>query len=195
MSLCAIRLCALWQVLPGGRDRLVPGSDPEVYWLHPAVHEYCHEGTTQAVPGAGPGRLTQGQRVQPNCQGNVLWKVPAVKVTPTGQQTVVDMKDRLSIAALPVAPPQILLPIHILCSLFQFAVLMWLLTYVGALFNGLTLLILGENAPHPTPPHSVLSMDPFYTSGFYVTEVVFVGWEQLKIGHMQPITYLWMQIT
>lgn len=28
--------------------------------------------------------------------------------------------------------------------LFQFAVLMWLLTYVGALFNGLTLLILGE---------------------------------------------------
>lgn len=26
---------------------------------------------------------------------------------------------------------------------FQFAVLMWLLTYVGALFNGLTLLILG----------------------------------------------------
>lgn len=31
-------------------------------------------------------------------------------------------------------------------SLFvlQFAVLMWLLTYVGALFNGLTLLILGE---------------------------------------------------
>lgn len=27
---------------------------------------------------------------------------------------------------------------------FQFAVLMWLLTYVGALFNGLTLLILGE---------------------------------------------------
>lgn len=30
--------------------------------------------------------------------------------------------------------------------LFQFAVLMWLLTYVGALFNGLTLLILGEFA-------------------------------------------------
>lgn len=28
--------------------------------------------------------------------------------------------------------------------MFQFAVLMWLLTYVGALFNGLTLLILGE---------------------------------------------------
>lgn len=28
---------------------------------------------------------------------------------------------------------------------FQFAVLMWLLTYVGALFNGLTLLILGED--------------------------------------------------
>lgn len=26
----------------------------------------------------------------------------------------------------------------------QFAVLMWILTYVGALFNGLTLLILGE---------------------------------------------------
>lgn len=31
--------------------------------------------------------------------------------------------------------------------MFQFAVLMWLLTYVGALFNGLTLLILGEVAP------------------------------------------------
>lgn len=31
---------------------------------------------------------------------------------------------------------------------FQFAVLMWLLTYVGALFNGLTLLILGEIMPH-----------------------------------------------
>lgn len=31
--------------------------------------------------------------------------------------------------------------------LFQFAVLMWLLTYVGALFNGLTLLILGEVIP------------------------------------------------
>lgn len=30
---------------------------------------------------------------------------------------------------------------------FQFAVLMWLLTYVGALFNGLTLLILGEVIP------------------------------------------------
>lgn len=29
-------------------------------------------------------------------------------------------------------------------AVFQFAVLMWLLTYVGALFNGLTLLILGE---------------------------------------------------
>lgn len=29
-------------------------------------------------------------------------------------------------------------------NVFQFAVLMWLLTYVGALFNGLTLLILGE---------------------------------------------------
>lgn len=28
----------------------------------------------------------------------------------------------------------------------QFAVLMWILTYVGALFNGLTLLILGEEA-------------------------------------------------
>lgn len=28
--------------------------------------------------------------------------------------------------------------------LLQFAVLMWILTYVGALFNGLTLLILGE---------------------------------------------------
>lgn len=27
---------------------------------------------------------------------------------------------------------------------FQFAVLMWVFTYVGALFNGLTLLILGE---------------------------------------------------
>lgn len=26
----------------------------------------------------------------------------------------------------------------------QFAVLMWILTYVGALFNGLTLLILGK---------------------------------------------------
>lgn len=33
-----------------------------------------------------------------------------------------------------------------LCG-FQFAVLMWLLTYVGALFNGLTLLILGEVIP------------------------------------------------
>lgn len=33
---------------------------------------------------------------------------------------------------------------------FQFAVLMWLLTYVGALFNGLTLLILGEG-PHLAP--------------------------------------------
>lgn len=31
---------------------------------------------------------------------------------------------------------------------FQFAVLMWLLTYVGALFNGLTLLILGEIILH-----------------------------------------------
>lgn len=31
--------------------------------------------------------------------------------------------------------------------MFQFAVLMWLLTYVGALFNGLTLLILGEVIP------------------------------------------------
>lgn len=31
---------------------------------------------------------------------------------------------------------------------FQFAVLMWLLTYVGALFNGLTLLILGEITLH-----------------------------------------------
>ncbi len=28
---------------------------------------------------------------------------------------------------------------------FQFAVLMWILTYVGALFNGLTLLILGKS--------------------------------------------------
>lgn len=27
----------------------------------------------------------------------------------------------------------------------QFAVLMWILTYVGAFFNGLTLLILGES--------------------------------------------------
>lgn len=32
-----------------------------------------------------------------------------------------------------------------LCPLsLQFAALMWILTYVGALFNGLTLLILGE---------------------------------------------------
>lgn len=31
--------------------------------------------------------------------------------------------------------------------MLQFAVLMWLLTYVGALFNGLTLLILGEIIP------------------------------------------------
>lgn len=40
------------------------------------------------------------------------------------------------------------------CS-FQFAVLMWLLTYVGALFNGLTLLILGEITSHQsvTSPH------------------------------------------
>lgn len=28
----------------------------------------------------------------------------------------------------------------------QFAVVMWLLTYVGALFNGLTLLIMGKNS-------------------------------------------------
>lgn len=28
--------------------------------------------------------------------------------------------------------------------IFQFAVLMWLLTYVGALFNGLTLLLMGK---------------------------------------------------
>ncbi|KPP73981.1 reticulon-1-like [Scleropages formosus] len=33
----------------------------------------------------------------------------------------------------------------------KFAVLMWLLTYVGALFNGLTLLILGEELPTHTP--------------------------------------------
>ena len=32
----------------------------------------------------------------------------------------------------------------------QFAVLMWILTYVGAFFNGLTLLILGKIQPHPT---------------------------------------------
>lgn len=41
---------------------------------------------------------------------------------------------------------------------FQFAVLMWLLTYVGALFNGLTLLILGEIALHQSvksPCHHV----------------------------------------
>lgn len=31
-----------------------------------------------------------------------------------------------------------------LSSFLQFAVLMWILTYVGALFNGLTLLILGK---------------------------------------------------
>lgn len=35
-----------------------------------------------------------------------------------------------------------------LVCVFQFAVLMWLLTYVGALFNGLTLLILGEIISH-----------------------------------------------
>lgn len=34
-----------------------------------------------------------------------------------------------------------------LCSL-QFAVLMWILTYVGALFNGLTLLILCKEQSH-----------------------------------------------
>lgn len=28
--------------------------------------------------------------------------------------------------------------------ILQFAVLMWLLTYVGALFNGLTLLLMGK---------------------------------------------------
>lgn len=33
-----------------------------------------------------------------------------------------------------------------LISPLQFAVLMWILTYVGALFNGLTLLILGETS-------------------------------------------------
>lgn len=41
---------------------------------------------------------------------------------------------------------------------FQFAVLMWLLTYVGALFNGLTLLILGEIILHQSvksPRHCV----------------------------------------
>lgn len=35
-------------------------------------------------------------------------------------------------------------------TVLQFAVLMWLLTYVGALFNGLTLLILGEDPPVPS---------------------------------------------
>ena len=35
-------------------------------------------------------------------------------------------------------------------SSLQFAVLMWILTYVGALFNGLTLIILGELFPQCT---------------------------------------------
>lgn len=48
---------------------------------------------------------------------------------------------------------------------FQFAVLMWLLTYVGALFNGLTLLILGEVIPnHYTSRSSVLSPTNFQAS-------------------------------
>jgi len=38
--------------------------------------------------------------------------------------------------------------------MFQFAVLMWLLTYVGALFNGLTLLIMGKAAPPTLTKHS-----------------------------------------
>lgn len=34
--------------------------------------------------------------------------------------------------------------LSIFCCRLQFAVFMWILTYVGALFNGLTLVILGE---------------------------------------------------
>lgn len=43
------------------------------------------------------------------------------------------------------------------CISFQFAVLMWLLTYVGALFNGLTLLILGE----VTSTHTIIRLLAF----------------------------------
>lgn len=41
--------------------------------------------------------------------------------------------------------------IIIVCTFvsLQFAVLMWILTYVGALFNGLTLLILGKSSFSP----------------------------------------------
>lgn len=35
-----------------------------------------------------------------------------------------------------------------LCT-FQLAVVMWLMTYIGAVFNGLSLLILGEKFNHP----------------------------------------------
>lgn len=65
---------------------------------------------------------------------------------------VQDLVDSLKVCAdVPASDVYYLLPavrpmLHRsrIFSVFQFAVLMWLLTYVGALFNGLTLLILGE---------------------------------------------------
>uniref|UniRef100_A0A3B3Q5U2 Reticulon n=1 Tax=Paramormyrops kingsleyae TaxID=1676925 RepID=A0A3B3Q5U2_9TELE len=54
----------------------------------------------------------------------------------------------------------------------KFAVLMWLLTYVGALFNGLTLLIMGEEPQDPglcTGLHTALYPD-LYT-GLYTSTV------------------------
>lgn len=63
---------------------------------------------------------------------------------------VQDLVDSLKVCPdIPTCDIYYLLPavhplLNVFFSLFQFAVLMWLLTYVGALFNGLTLLILGE---------------------------------------------------
>jgi len=35
-----------------------------------------------------------------------------------------------------------------LCDVLQLAAVMWLMTYIGAVFNGVTILILGECLPY-----------------------------------------------
>lgn len=52
----------------------------------------------------------------------------------------------------------------------QFAVLMWILTYVGALFNGLTLLILGESTHFPSSSEAFTDGKPSFGSIWWCYE-------------------------
>lgn len=152
------KICSSLQAVPWPGGGAVWGDGPQVQRCGSVQTQQDHWWTEACVPGGGPGRLHQGEGWPWSwwCHDGVqssrssvssLCQKPADGFS--AQNLTAEWAEAMVLPGVSEHCPEAVILQRLMswplwCSSAQFAVLMWILTYVGAFFNGLTLIILGE---------------------------------------------------